>query len=98
MNPSPRKAQVSLENAHLENLNPSQSDQFDARSTGEQEAPEEQRREFQVLREVGNGTSTGRRELDTRRARIVGWIPSAGGFFGKHSQVGLTWMDGAHLG
>lgn len=33
MNPSPKKGwkdQVSLENPHLENLNPCQSDQFDA--------------------------------------------------------------------
>lgn len=33
MNPSAKKGwkdQVSLENPHLENLNPSQSDQFDA--------------------------------------------------------------------
>ncbi|TRZ11748.1 hypothetical protein HGM15179_015384 [Zosterops borbonicus] len=75
MNPSPRKGwkdQVRLENPHLENPNPSQSDQFDAsgdaRSTGEQEAPGEQHREFQVLQEVGftwNSTSMGYQELDT---------------------------------
>lgn len=75
------------------------------KSTGEQEAPEEQHRESQVPQKV-RITKTAE-ELDTC-AHLQGSDPAAivdpecwngrNRFFGKHSQVGVTWMDGAHLG
>lgn len=73
------------------------------RSTGEQEAPEEQQEEFQVLWEVGEhpqGSQDSWAHLQAglcscwHRGELLGWIPSAGVLW--EAQAGGT--DGAHLG
>lgn len=91
----------------LENLNPSQSDQSDTRempgvrrSTGEQEAPEEQQEEFQVLWEAGEhpqGSQDSRAHLQAglcscwHRGELLGWIPSAGALWEAQGRMELTW-------